>query len=93
MSDKWAEYFGTRKWRVATEVTGSAEVDGIEVRYDRGQCTVEPPGAFRSPVSGNPGRAGVLLQEVGPAGDIEGSLELFGKSAVDRARKEFRAIV
>lgn len=91
--DRWAEYFAARKWRVAEEVSGNTRVNGVKVYFAKGRFTVEAPGAFRSPVSGNPGRIGVLLQEVGEDGaDIADSLVPFGKPAVERARKEFNAI-
>lgn len=97
---KMAEWFKDRRWRVV-DVSGLGNVprgDGegadILVRFDHGTFTVEPPGVFRSPLSGNPGRKGVLLQEVDAEGaDIPGAQLPFGEPIVVKARREFGAIV
>lgn len=102
---RMAEYFKDRRWRIRTEANGPASVeqepvDGeddlppIAVKFRHGWFTVEAPGAFRSPLSGNPGRKGVLLQEVDADGnDIPGSLYPFGVPVLKAAREEFHAIV
>lgn len=94
------EWFSGRRWRVVTEADGdgfvSLENGGghVPVRFDKGRFAVEPPGAFRSPLSGNPGRRGVLLQEVDAGGrDIPGSRFAFGEAAVSQARKDYHAIL
>lgn len=98
MPDRWQEWFGTRKWRVATEADGEGSVtdSGNELRrvmFRQGRFTLEPPFAFTSPF-GNNGRKGVLIREVRPDGtDIPGGeLFAFGETAVKRAREEFHAI-
>lgn len=90
----WDQWFVTRKWRVATEVTGTGSGDGVPVHFDHGEFDIEPPGAFQSVMGPNLGRHGVLLQELDPATghDIPGALVAFGHMVVDKARKEFNAI-
>jgi hypothetical protein len=105
MSGKLEDWFGTRKWRVATEVSGEQSVqvpnqEGEEpltaevvVIFRKGRFEVGSPGSFSSPL-GSRGRVGVLLQEVGPDGkDIEGSRSTWGESVVRRAKEEFGAII
>jgi hypothetical protein len=94
-NSKWDELFGTRRWRVAAEWSGYVEPDeGGRVTFDHGEFTIDAPGAFRSPLSTNLGRVGVLLQEVAPDGsDVPDSLIPFGQPAVKRAREEFHALV
>jgi hypothetical protein len=90
----WDQWFITRKWRVATEVTGMQDQDGIAVSFDHGEFDINPPGAFQSVMGPNLGRHGVLLQELDPetGKDIPGALVAFGHIVVDKARKEFHAI-
>jgi len=103
---KMAGWFRDRRWRVVTEAHGTGfvplpnapedDLEGgyIPVVFDHGKFTVGTGGAFRSPLSGNPGLKGILLQEVDADGnDIEGSREPFGEPAVRAAREEFNAIV
>ncbi len=106
---KMDEWFQTRWWRVvdangtahlpATLLTEGGTEAGedepmLAVEFTHGHFTVEPPGAFRSPLSGNPGRKGVLLQEVDAEGkDIPGSRYPFGEPAVEKARGHYGAIV
>ena len=98
--DKWAEYFGGgRHWRIGTEYTGMAEVTGIPVTFAKGHFEIgtDPrgrPGVFASLVSGNWGRRGIVLVEVGPDGhDIRPQVTAaFGDGAVKRARREYKAI-
>lgn len=96
----WEELFGSRKWRVAEEVTGEARVSPgrgqpkVRVTFDRGTFEIDPPGAYRSPLSTNLGRRGVVLQETDPAGeaDIEGSRITIGPGSLQRAREQFAAV-
>lgn len=90
----WEEWFSGRKWRVAEEVTGTVEHDGVEVEFRRGVFTIAPPGAFRSALSTNLGRKGLLLQETDASGehDVPGSRAVFGSAAVARARENFGAV-
>lgn len=103
---KMATWFEDRRWRVVTEADGQGFVpysdeagsDGyIPVTFRQGAFVIgvhEPPGAFKSPLSGNPGVRGILLQEVDAEGnDIEGSRHPFGEPAVKEAREKFGAIV
>lgn len=85
----WQQWFGTRRWRVAAEVTGT---HGL-VTFDAGAFVIELPGYYESPLSRNRGLRGVLLQEVTADGeDIPGSAYPFGDKAVARARTEFGAL-
>lgn len=92
-SGSWDEYFGTRKWRVATEITGTDEGDPSSVRFTAGKFEIEN-GSFCSPLSSARGKAGVILQEVDPHGgphpgaDIPGSRIAVGVVVFRRARKE-----
>lgn len=103
---RMAEYFKDRRWRIVTEATGAAFIPATEgpleteegpvipVHFDRGRIRIDAPGAFRSPLSGNPGRSGFLLQEVDADGnDIPGSQYPFGEPAVKAAREDFHAIM
>lgn len=95
---QWEALFGGgRKWRVAEEVSGEIAAPGrpdIAVTFDRGRFTIAAPGAFRSPLSTNLGRRGVLLQETNPTGevDIPGSRIPVGEPALRRASKEYEAV-
>jgi hypothetical protein len=91
---QWEDLFDSRKWRVAEEVTATATVDGIRVILTRGEFEIDPPGAFRSPLSTNLGRRGVVLQETGPDGsaDIPGSRVAIGLHALRRARSAYGAV-
>jgi hypothetical protein len=97
----WDKWFSGRKWRVAEEVTGTTKLRGIAVTFRRGVFDVAATGgrdnqggAFRSPLSTNLGRHGILLQETNADGsrDIPGSRAAFGDAAVKRARAEYGAI-
>jgi hypothetical protein len=90
----WEEWFAGRHWRVAEEVTGTVEQDGVQVTFTRGAFTIAPPGAFRSALSTNLGRKGLLLQETDVTGahDITGSRAVFGTSAVAKARERFGSV-
>lgn len=98
---QWAALFGEgRKWRVAEEVSGEVVIPApkgqpeIAVKFDRGRFTITAPGAFRSPLSTNLGRRGVLLQETSLTGetDVPGSRMPVGEPALRRASKEFGAV-
>lgn len=88
-SDRWEEYFGTRRWRVATEVTGADEQDGAVVAFVKGKFGIEG-GVFHSPLSSARGQKGVLLQEIDPqtGRDIAGSRIAVGVVVLRNARKE-----
>jgi len=101
-----ATWFEGRRWRVVTEADGQGFVpygdeagsDGyIPVTFKQGAFIIgshEPPGAFKSPLSGNPGIRGILLQEVDAEGnDIPDARFPFGEPAVKEAREKFNAIV
>jgi hypothetical protein len=100
-TNMWEELFGGgRKWRVAEELTGDqlttagpGEPD-ILVRFDRGWFSMEPPGAYRSPLSTNLGRRGVVLVRTDASGssDVPGSRIAIGVHALRRARQEFSAV-
>jgi hypothetical protein len=57
-----AEWFGTRRWRVCSELT--FETDDLDVRA--GEFWVKGGKVFRTPF-GNKGTHGYILQEVNPA--------------------------
>lgn len=100
----WDLWFVTRRWRVATELTGTWQVaveptatqpkDSLAITFTHGDFDIEPPGAWQSVMGPNLGRRGVMLQEIDPATgkDIDGALVPFGHIVVDKARKEFHAI-
>lgn len=81
MSGSWDEYFGTRKWRVATEVDGA----DAQVRFRKGRFTVDN-GQFCSPLSTARGKAGILLQEVSDGQDVTGSRIAVGIVVFRKAR-------
>lgn len=92
---QWEELFGGgRKWRVAEEVTGSIDGDGSSVTFDRGLFELPPGSAFRSPLSTNLGRRGMLLQETDDSGsvDIPGSRLAVGAHSVRKARQLYGAV-
>jgi hypothetical protein len=95
---KMDEWFQARWWRVV-DANGTAHLlqedgDLVKAEFIHGHFTIESPGAFKSPLSGNPGRKGVLLQEVDAEGkDIPGSRYPFGEPAVEKARGHYGAIV
>jgi hypothetical protein len=95
VASTWDEWFGTRRWRIATEYSGIwVTEEGSEVVFDKGAFTCSSPAAYQSPVSANLGRRGWLLQEVSKQGrDIADSQAAFGEAAVERARKQYHAIV
>jgi hypothetical protein len=95
---RWDELFRDRRWRVAEEVSGE-HVQGkgaprIRVTFTRGLFEITAPGAFRSPLSTNLGRRGVLLQETDATGaaDIPGSRMAVGAAAVKKAREQYSAV-
>lgn len=98
-TNKWAELFSGRKWRVLEEASGqvtrvASGGSAVTVTFWRGAFTVSPPGSFCSPLSTNKGRRGLVLQETDQAGsgDIPGSRIVVGEPAVKRARAEFGAV-
>jgi hypothetical protein len=90
----WEELFGSRKWRVAEEVTGELTEAGFTVRFSRGRFELPLGAAFRSVLSTNLGRRGVVLTETNADGsaDIPGSRIAVGEAAVSRARAQFSAV-
>ena len=92
---KWDELFGSgRKWRVAEELTGVLPDSGYDVLFDRGRFELPPGAAFRSLLSTNLGRRGVILVETGDDGstDFPASRIAVGTAAVDKARRDYGAI-
>ena len=92
---EWERLFGGgRKWCVAEEVTGRRQSRGYMVTFDRGRFELPAGAAYRSLLSTNLGRRGVLLVETDDAGvhDIPGSRIAVGEPAVQRAREQFGAI-
>jgi hypothetical protein len=97
----WEELFGSgRKWRVAEELSGDELAPAgpgepeVLVRFDRGWFSMEAPGAYRSPLSTNLGRRGVVLIRTDSSGSVDspGSRIAIGVHALRRARQEFNAI-
>jgi hypothetical protein len=97
----WEELFGSgRKWRVAEELSGDELAPAgpgepeVLVRFDRGWFSMEAPGAYRSPLSTNLGRRGVVLVETDDSGssDFPRSRIAIGVHALRRARRDFAAI-
>jgi hypothetical protein len=97
----WDELFSGRKWRVAEEVSGTVQQDGVTVTFDRGrfelpvQLPDNPDGAaFRSLLSTNLGRRGVLLQETDETGssDVPGSRITVGTGSLQKAREQYAAV-
>lgn len=91
----WEELFGGgRKWRVAEELTGELVERGFTVKFSRGWFELPPGAAYRSPLSTNLGRRGLVLQETDDPGvsDISGSCIAVGEAAVSRARTQFGAV-
>jgi hypothetical protein len=101
---QWDELFGGgRKWRVAEEVSGTVTADGdtgagivagIPVTFDRGRFELPEGAAYRSLLSTNRGRRGVLLAETSADGstDVPGSRIAVGEPAVQRAREQYAAV-
>lgn len=87
----WDELFGSRKWRVAREVTGvvswPSPGDPINVYFKAGHFEIEGPGVFQSPLSSNKGKRGVLLREVADSQDVPGSYLWVGEKVVLRIRE------
>jgi hypothetical protein len=96
-TDRWDELFLTRKWRVGEEFTGTATRRGrkgpVSAQFSRGNFTITG-GAYRSPLSTNLGRHGVLLVETNADGsaDIPGSRLAVGAAAVTKARQQYGAV-
>jgi hypothetical protein len=91
----WEELFGHgRKWRVAEEVSGEVSEGGFTARFTRGRFELPKGAAFRSLLSTNLGRRGLVLQETSADGssDIPGSRIAVGEAAVSRARSQFSAV-
>lgn len=94
-TNQWQELFGNgRKWRVAEEVTGVVAERGYPATFTRGRFELPVGVAYRSLLSTNLGRRGVLLVETNASGsrDIPGSRIAVGEAAVSRARTEFSAV-
>jgi hypothetical protein len=97
-TNMWEELFGGgRKWRVAEELTGDApdpSQPGSVIRFDRGWFSMTEPYAYRSPLSTNLGRRGVVLIRTDSSGSVDspGSRIAIGTHALRRARLEFNAV-
>lgn len=97
----WDVLFKGRKWRVAEELTGDVPVPperpgdapGL-VRFDRGWFSMGEPYAYRSPLSTNLGRRGVILAETDDAGsaDLPGPRIAVGVHALRKARLQYGAV-
>lgn len=90
----WEEYFGHRKWRLATEVT-AVDTPGPKttVTFHKGKFEIEG-GVFHSPLSSARGSKGMLLQELDPAGsDIPGSRVSVGIVVYRKAKREGAVVV
>lgn len=99
----WDELFGGgRKWRVAEEMTGVVQARPadsprgrrVAVKFTRGHFELPEGAAFRSPLSTNLGRRGLVLQETDASGetDIPGSRVAIGNHAAERVREQYSAI-
>lgn len=97
---KWDDLFKGRKWRVAEEVSGqvTARVKRgqpvVVITFTRGRFEIPAPGAYRSPLSTNLGRRGLLLQETDLTGehDLPGARLAVGEPAVQKAREKYAAV-
>jgi hypothetical protein len=85
----WEEFFGSRKWRLAEEVSGTVIArKGISVVYAGGEFEITGGGKFHSPLSTARGSKGFLLQELdGQGQDIGGSRIAVGEVVYRRARQ------
>lgn len=90
----WEALFDGRMWRVAEEVSGTSPEAGFEVTFTRGRFELPPGAAFRSLLSTNLGRRGLILVETSADGsaDIPGSRIAVGEASVTRAREQFSAV-
>lgn len=90
----WDELFAGRKWRVAEELTGSVRHNKALVVFERGEFELPAGSAFRSLLSTNMGRRGVILQETDATGetDIPGSRIAVGHKSVVKARQDYSAV-
>jgi hypothetical protein len=90
-AQRWQQWFGTRHWRVMTEVTErrTDRETGSAVIADHGEVWIEGDAQFQTPL-GNKGRHGFLVTEVGPDGrDLDPAVQvIFGYAALCRARDE-----
>lgn len=90
----WEELFSGRKWRVAEEVSGEVTYRGYTVKFTRGRFEIPVGAAFRSLLSTNLGRRGLLLVETNADGsaDLPGPRIAVGEHSVSRARSQFSAV-
>jgi hypothetical protein len=90
----WDELFTGRKWRVAEELTGSVRHSRALVVFERGEFELPAGSAFRSLLSTNMGRRGVILQETDETGetDIPGSRIAIGHKSLIKARQDYSAV-
>jgi hypothetical protein len=97
-TNMWEELFGNgRRWRIAEELTGNSPDPAVPdsvVRFDRGWFTMTEPFAYRSPLSTNLGRRGVVLVETDASGssDVPGSRIAVGVHALKRARLDYASV-
>jgi hypothetical protein len=91
---RWDEFFLGRKWRVAEELTGVVAEGGVSVTFTRGRFELPEGSAYRSPLSTNLGRRGLVLVETDETGaaDIPGSRLAVGEPAVSKARAQYSAV-
>ena len=90
----WDELFSGRKWRVAEELTGSVRQNRALVVFERGAFELPEGSAFKSLLSTNMGRRGVILQETDETGeaDIPGSRIAIGHKSLAKARQDYSAV-
>ncbi len=87
MEGSWDEFFVSRKWRLASEVTGEQQEGPASVRFLQGAFTVTG-GKFCAPGASTRGSKGLLLQEVASDGtDIDGSRCAVGVVTYRKARQ------
>ena len=90
----WDELFASRRWRVAEELTGSVRHNKALVVFERGEFELPVGSAFRSLLSTNMGRRGVILQET----DLEGTADIprsriaIGIKSLAKARADYSAV-
>jgi hypothetical protein len=91
-----ASWFRDRRWRVMTEVSGTATLPESEctITYDHGEFWIGNPYLFRTPLGHN-GRHGFLLRELDPqtgADTSQISMASFGHDVLVKAQERFGAI-
>jgi hypothetical protein len=86
--ERMREWFGTRKWRVKTEVTRTM----LGIMYDHGEFWVKPPNVFQTPF-GHKGRHGLIITEIDPDTGkdlVPAVLAAFGHTALVKAQDLYK---